>query len=318
MLLPSRPTVRLIGLGNIGFRHLQGLAAMAGDIRLEGYDLADTARERAGLEWSGHAGSVGDFSQMHDHPADLAILATSAAGREAMIRQELDRGTRRLLLEKVVFTERAAFERTQTALEAVNATAYVNTARRLWPLYQKLAQDTRTSGQPVALEVSGKHLGLACNGVHFIDLLQMLSGDIEVTAVDADLSRPWPSKREGYFEIWGSVRFRTPGGSTLLLSVAEDGPEAPLVSLTHGGRRLTILEGAGHLADPAGTIVQDLGRAPYQSELSALYARPMLADQAPMLPALSESARAHNALLAVLEPAFAKAGFMTDQGLPIT
>lgn len=318
MLLPRRPIVRLIGLGNIGFRHLQGLASMARDIRLEGYDLAHSARERAGLEWSSYTGSEGDFSQLHDTPADLAILATSAAGRETMIRQELDRGTRRFLLEKVVFTQQAAFDRMQAALQAVGASAYVNTARRLWPLYQKLAQDTRASGQPVALEVSGRHLGLACNGVHFIDLLQMLSSDMDITAVDADLSKPWPCKREGYFEIWGAVRFRTSGGSSLLLSVEEDGPETPLVRLTQGDRHLTILEGAGQLVDPAGIVVQDIGRAPYQSELSALYARPMLADMAPMLPSLAESTRAHKALLAVLEPAFAKAGLMTDQGLPIT
>lgn len=318
MPLPPRPTVRLIGLGNIGFRHLQGLAPIARDIRLEGYDIAEAARERAAAEWSSYTDSDGEFSKIHEHPADLTILATSASGREAMIQQELARGTRRLLLEKVVFTERAAFERTQATLEAVRATAYVNTARRLWPLYQKLAQDIRISGQPIALTVSGKHLGLACNGIHFIDLLQMLSGDSEVVAVDATLSEPWPSKRKGYFEIWGTARFQTSSGSSLLLSVTEDSPEEPVVGLTLGDRHFTLLEGTGQVTDRARSVIQDLGRAPYQSELSTLYARPMLADQSPMLPALDESAKAHEALLALLEPAFIRAGLATGQGLPIT
>lgn len=315
-----RPAVRLIGLGNIGFRHLQGLAPLAGDIRLEGYDPAPEAQLRAETEWVLHADAQGLFAAA---PTDatasgLSIIATSTQGREGIVLDEVRRGARSLLIEKVAFTQIDAFARVQATLDAVGAAAFVNTPRRLWPLYQALADQIRTAGSDMELTVSGRGLSFACNSVHFIDLLQMLSGEQAVAVVDADVSAPWPARRPGYYEVWGAARFRTPGGAALNLSSRPEDPDTTTIALTIAGRRHVVEEASGRVINASGDLVADFGRAPYQSELSALYARPMLEGQAPALPTLAESALAHRPLLDILTPTFAAADLLSPEGLPIT
>jgi len=319
MASPQRPVVRLIGLGNIGFRHLQGLKPLAGSIHLEARDRSDEAVARAEAEWSAYAGAQGDFSSdgTRDGPADLVVLATSAMGRAEILQDQLNLGAKRLLLEKVVFTETAAFERAQAQLERAGAVAFVNTARRLWPLHRKLKEMAVATG-PVHLDVEGRGLGLACNGVHFIDLLQMLSGETDLDVVAASISEPWASKREGYYETWGRLKLETPGGSTLCLSVLEDSSPSPQMSVRMGERDLIINEAEGRVTDSTGAEIANLGRSPYQSELSAAYATPMLAGSQPELPSLSVSAEAHRVLFDVLAPVFQKEGLIGPHGLPIT
>lgn len=315
----TRRRVRILGLGNIGFRHLQGFAPMADRIQLQGRDPSAEAAERAQTEWSATLGSQGDFGPAGtgDGPADLVVIATSAIGREALLREQLDQGVRSVLLEKIVFTGPAPFGRAQALLDENGAVAFVNTARRLWPLHRRLTALRAEMDTPVAIQVSGRNIGLACNGVHFIDLLQMISGEADVRLKEADLSQPWASKREGYYEVWGQARFETPGGSSLELAVQPDGPERHEITMTLGRRVLTVDEFSGVVTED-GRPVSDDRRFPFQSELSVLYAEPMLSGRAPDLPTLAESALAHAALFDLLTPAFSEAGLMTDRGLPIT
>lgn len=320
MELSLRPHVRLTGLGNIGFRHLQGLKPLADRIRLTAHDLSPEAIERARAEWMGCKGAAGDFDPADDpaDPVDLSILTTSAFGREELMLAELGRGARRILLEKVVFTLPEAFGRAQAALSAAGAVAFVNTARRLWPLHQGLAAMARETGGPVDLAISGRNLGFACNGVHFIDLLQMLSGEAEVTSREFETSAPWPSKRGGYYEVWGRALFGTPNGSKLRLEVMPGGPESHEMTVTINGRPLVIHESAGRVLDEAAIQVAAFGPAPFQSALGEAYAVPLLAGQAPRLPSLAESAEAHMALFSVLIPTFDRAGLIDERGVPIT
>lgn len=318
MTTSHRPVVRIVGLGNIGFRHLQGLSAMADEIAVEGFDVEEGAIERARAEWENIPSSAGRFSSPADlsGPADLTVLATSAVGREALLESHLAVGSRRFLLEKVVFTDPDAFLRAQQALDAAGAVAYVNTARRLWPLHQKIRALVEATNAPITLEVAGRNIGLACNGVHFIDLLQMLSGRTDVTTTRAETSTPWASKRSGYYEIWGDVVFEA-GDARLFLSVQPDAPETTTFRLRLGDNEYRVDEASGVVKSEV-AVVLDAGRAPYQSELSIEYARPMLQGLAPALPSLLESAVAHKALFKAIQPAFEKADLMRDGQIPIT
>ncbi|MFN6980448.1 MAG: hypothetical protein ACK4NU_00830 [Brevundimonas sp.] len=314
-----RPIVRIVGLGNIGFRHLQGLSPMAGDINIEGFDVDAGAIERARAEWDSIPSAYGRFLRPEhiSGPADLTVLATSAVGREALLAQHLEIGSRQFVLEKVVFTDTDTFTRVQQDLEARGAVACVNTARRLWPLYRTITAIVEAANAPLTLEVVSRHLGLACNGVHFIDLLQMLSGHSDVTTVMADISAPWASKRPGYYEVWGDVKFEA-GASRLVLSVQPDGPEATHIRLRVGDTQYILDETSGIVTTTGGSDVVQAGRAPYQSELSIEYARPILRGAESALPSLSDSGKAHKALFDAIRPAFEKAGLMNDQQIPIT
>ena len=66
--------------------------------------------------------------------------------------------------------------------------------------------------------MSGGHWGLACNAIHFIDLVSWWTGST-VNDVDCQGLEDWlPSKRPGYQEVFGSIMVNFCGGSSLELS----------------------------------------------------------------------------------------------------
>lgn len=317
----SKPALLLIGLGNIGFRHLQGLEPLAAQVSLDGMDPSKAALDRAQTQWSAYPGSQARFtetlSEVGGDPR-IVILATPADGREALIEAVLvDRKVGALVIEKIAFDTRQSFPRIVSLLEAHGVQAAVNCPRRLWPRYRALAEKIRAAGVPVRLTVRGCNIGLACNGVHFIDLLQMLTGESEVRLTHAEISDPFPAKRDGYYEVFGVSTYVTSSGSSLDLIVEAEGPEQTEIRLEFGDTVLTIVEATGVMSDGRGEVV-DVVRAVYQSELTAQVAESLLAGQDSGLPDLVVSAKAHEALFDALEPAFARVGLLEDGRLPIT
>jgi predicted dehydrogenase len=316
-----KPAVLLIGLGNIGFRHLQGLEPLSAQIVLDGVDPLAAARDRATSQWALYAGSQGRaVDTLTDLNSDyqVAILATPADGREAMIEKVLvDRTVGAMVIEKIAFNAREPFTRMISRLQTAGVQGVVNCPRRLWPRYRALAERIHLADKPVQITVRGSNIGLACNGVHFIDLLQMLAGETEVRLNDSRISAPFPAKREGYYEVFGISSYDTPSGSSLTLIVEADGPEQTEIQLKFGDTSLTIIEATGVMSDERGEII-DVVRAVYQSELTAEVVAKLLASQACGLPDLAVSAIAHNALFDALEPAFDRFGLLQQGRLPIT
>lgn len=316
-----KPAVLLIGLGNIGFRHLQGLEPLSMQIALDGMDPSAAALDRAKSQWGDYTGSTGRFDETLsslDGEYQVAILATPADGRETLIERVLaNRAVGAMVIEKIAFNARETFTRVASRLKAAGVQGVVNCPRRLWPRYRALAERIRLAGAPVRITVRGRNIGLACNGVHFIDLLQMLSGETDVRLNDSHISSPFPAKREGYYEVFGVSSYCTPSGSSLDLIVEADGPEQTEIQLEFGGSILKIVEATGVMSDERGETI-DVVRAVYQSELTAEVVEALLSNQACGLPDLAVSAIAHYALFDALEPAFDRAGLLQQGRLPIT
>lgn len=316
-----KPALLLIGLGNIGFRHLQGLEPLAAQVSLDGMDPSQAALDRSRTQWSAYPGSEGRFAQaLSDVDGDPAvvILATPADGREALIEAVLaDRKVGAMVIEKIAFNARASFPRMISLLEARGVRAMVNCPRRLWPRYRALAHRIGQAGSPVQMTVRGRNVGLACNGVHFIDLLQMLAGEAEVRLTQSRIADPFPAKRDGYYEVFGVSTYGTPSGSSLDLIVEADGPEQTEIRLQFGDTVLTIVEATGVMSNERGEVV-DVVRAVYQSELTAQVVESLMTDEACSLPDLAASALAHGALFDALEPAFQRVGLLEGGRLPIT
>lgn len=312
--------VLLVGLGNIGFRHLQGMAAIAGRVRLTAVDPSPEARQRAADEWARVGGQearvVADLAQVE--AADVAIVATSAAGRLELMRAVFDQARpSRLVLEKVVFQDVAHFDTAREMAEAAGAKVWVNCPRRQWPAYRALAEALK--GEAFTLRVRGRNIGLACNGVHFIDLLQFLAGYPDVALESASIDAVIPAKREGYYECLGALAFVTPSGARLEIEVRPDSPDKTEVEILRAdGSVITVDDAAGTVANLDGEALREFGRSPYQSELTGAVVRDLYERNDCDLARLSESEAAHRAFLGALLPAFAAQGVETSGGLPIT
>lgn len=298
----SPPRIVVVGTGAMGTRHIESLARLDLPFTLDVVDPDRAARGRA-IEALRRAGAgpgvrINEFDDPAALEADPAvgIIATASRGRRAVVEQLLDRGARRLILEKVLFTRLDDYEAVGERLAATGAAAWVNCPRRGYPGMHRLAELVR--GRAFEYVVEGSGWGLACNLVHYLDEFAALAGRTDV-ALSADGLAPGtvPSKRPGYIELLGTVtgstgeyRFAahcTAGGVKQHgVSIRTDGLK---LHLSHREQTLTIENGTG-------THVQPYPKT-LQSETTHLQVRALLEGADPGLPDYATSARLHCAML---------------------
>jgi predicted dehydrogenase len=250
---------------------------------------------------------------------DVLIVATSARGRLRILEEILEsRRIGKVILEKVAFTSREEFDRALGLCAETGTEAFVNCPRRLWPFYKQLKKFISSRDGSFALHYAWQRLGLACNGVHFIDLLQYLSGSPAISLRNAELLDVMPSKRTGYLEVSGSLEVHASSGHSIHLQADSDAPREMEARLASDDEHFILDELKGRLVSPEGTEVLAVGAPPFQSALTGKVVDALLQGHELALPHLEESCQAHQALFDALTPKFLAVGIDLSCGMPIT
>jgi hypothetical protein len=215
--------VLVIGAGRMGKRHLRGLEA-AGLVAVAVDPRAEADADFVSVE---EALAGGNY--------DAAILAETAAGRLERFRTLVDAGIGRLLVEKPIEQSRARMHEL-VAIASDNAVdARVNHFFRT----QSLFRDLR--GAPFSMTVSGGAFGLACNGIHWLDLALYLSEDAGGELLYGELDEiPIGSGRGTEFRDYGGRALYAFGASRLYLNSMATS-SAPMHAVIDQRNRQTIL-----------------------------------------------------------------------------
>lgn len=304
--------IAIVGLGNLGSRHLQGLASCNRPLRIGLVDPSPASLATARQRWEEVGGSSGPH-QLLEHPLpryDLAIIATIADARPTAvdaIANVAEVGA--WLLEKPVSQSVADTER--IARRIGDASAWVNLPRRVIPWHQAIAKELRASAQPLEVSVTGGPWGLACNATHFVDMVRWWTG-AEPIAVDVGgLEKSWhASKRPGYVDVFGELQVAYSDGTTLRLASTPDGGPH-LIDIVASGDRWRIAEGQGQCT--RNDVAAVPGKMAFQSTLTGNVVEAIVSGQAPSLPTLAEAARFERVLLEALIPHRAAAGGPSDR-----
>jgi len=318
----AAPTVLLCGAGQLGSRYLQGLAHCRIPLAIFVLDLGQASLDRARQRWE-EVAAPGSPHRVSFHAApdalparfDLAVSATTADARPRSVAEIAGRAAVRYwVLEKVLAQGDAALE--ALALQvADSAGTWVNTPRRVMPWHREI-RSRLAPGRPLALDVAGGRWGLACNAVHFLDLLAWWTGETLEEVSTAGLGPQWfESKRPGFMEVYGTLAARYSGGSRALLRAAD--ADVPLLMTVEApGASWRIDEAAGLARRSDGAEVR--GRIVHQSELTAGLAQSILEGGDCELPRLEDSAKTHRALLRGLLDHWRRAGHPAAAAVPIT
>lgn len=216
----------LIGAGQLGSRHLQGLTKIQFPSKIYVVDLNEQSLQLA----------KDRYYEMENNPLveelilktsidelpqklDLVIIATNSNVRAAIIKNIITKcEVRNLILEKVLFqTERDYFEVSEL-LKQKGVNAWVNCPRRLFEGYQFM-KELFPKNEGVFLSVTGGDWGLGCNGIHFIDLLAYITEDYDIELNTQFLSPLLlESKRTGFKEFAGTLIAKQNNGSTITLN----------------------------------------------------------------------------------------------------
>jgi len=185
------------------------------------------------------------------------------------------------------------YERAQLLIKESGVDAWVNTPRRFYEFNRYLKKNYKWS--PVQAKYENKSWGIGCNSVHFIDLIQYLTGS-ELVEVCSDRlnNKILESKRSGYIEFEGVLGCKFRDGSTLELNSDPD-LNAGVMKIETSEFDFSINDAKGicEIFDKQGNQIETKSFTnPYQSQLTLMTYNAIMKGEE-HLPTYSESMKEH-------------------------
>ena len=215
----------LIGVGNIGFRHLQSLNKIGCSINI---NVIDPNRKSLNVAKDFfHSGQKNNYIQSVNYYekiektnkiVDLAIIATNADVRRSVLEKMINTcKVRFIILEKIAFQNSEDFSFIINLLKDKGIKAWVNCSRRAYLSYQKI-QSKINKKEIVNFSVIGGGWGIGCNSIHMIDLFSFMNScsDLSIDASDLD-KNIIKSKRSSFVEFSGVLKGRLSNGSQIIM-----------------------------------------------------------------------------------------------------
>lgn len=294
--------VLIAGAGQLGSRYLQGLVKVDIPLDIYVFDLSLTSLNTASTRWEEVEGLgkqlhrpffISDISGIPDS-VDLAIIATGANSRVNVV-QSISAISKvdYWILEKVLAQSITQIDLIAEAISVAKG-AWINTPRRVMKWYEEIKR-CFLSKEPIVFSVVGGQWGLACNAIHFLDLVQWLTDEQLVDIDTSGLNPEWiSSKRPGYFEVMGSITARFSNGSTAILKV-EDNNDPVMIGIKQGSFAWVIKEQEGMAERSDGYKVY--GALEFQSALTSEIVKNILSGGKCALPLFATSALLHKPFL---------------------
>jgi len=203
------PHIAIIGAGQLGSRHLQGLARTELAMKISVVDPSLNSLHLAKKRYleirsNKNVRQIRFFDSIQDinSDIDIAIIATNADVRKSVIESLLNYvHVGNFILEKVVFQSLEDFQIVIRRFNKNGINAWVNCGRRLWPIFNEIKGELLDKSD-ITLIISGNNWGMACNTIHMLDIFSYLTGEKDISILECDLNnRIYKSKRDGFFEL---------------------------------------------------------------------------------------------------------------------
>ncbi len=204
--------ILLVGCGNIGSRHLQGLVKLEDSVIINIVEPKNEAKKIAKIRiyevqnikkfpeiiWFKN---IDDLKQKND----LVIVATNSKGRFVLISKLIEQGNKRFLIEKMVCQSKSEYIKLLSKMNKFRAKSWVNTPRRSFQSYQKLKMLLDKNN--LILHVDAGNLGLGSNAIHILDLFSWFTDTYDITLYGDFLNNKILSNKRGndFVEFSGTL-----------------------------------------------------------------------------------------------------------------
>ncbi|WP_298623532.1 Gfo/Idh/MocA family oxidoreductase [uncultured Legionella sp.] len=319
----------VIGSGQLGSRHLQGLTKLNIEAAIEvvepNIESVNMTKERLNsIEQNDSIKRITFKSRIEElsDNIDLCIIATNSDVRLKVVQELLEKKrVKNIVLEKVLFQRLADYETANSLFKASDVNVWVNCARRAFAIYKQLKQ--RLTEEPsIEFRVVGGHWGLGCNAIHFIDLFSMLCGEVNYSIIDNKLDdEVIASKRNGFIEFTGNITGQFKNGHTFDLVSIKNSSQPLLIEIITSKERLLVDETNGKMSvfHTDNVLVDTISfDMVYQSNLTDLTANQILTTSQCDLPNYADSSIIHQTLLEFLLDHIAASTGRRPEECPIT
>jgi len=305
----------IIGVGQLGSRHLQGITSTTQEMEIELIEpyipMQKIALERyEDMPKNEHIKSITFIDNINklSNDIDLVIVATTANVRCDVVDQLLDtKKVKNIILEKVLFQKYEDYNHFMKRFKELDINVWVNHPRRLFSFYDQFMPQLRESSQ-ISYHVQGGEWGMACNALHFLDHLQMIqSNNYSPINIDTTmlLSEVVESKRQGCYEVYGTLSGSIGNGSfSLTCTKGEILPTT--ISIMSDTVRIVVDEykGVAMIAKKENDWKLELYKekiVSYQSELTGLVTDEILLKGTCSLPTYSEASSLHKPFIKAMQ-----------------
>lgn len=307
--------IAIIGCGNLGRRHLQSAVRCKYPATIYVYDVNSevftVADEIVKTENKNSETTVNYITSMNELPKELflVIIASSASGRAETVKTLLSNSSvNYLILEKVLFQKYDDYDEIQDLLSEKNVIAFVNCPRRYYPIYSRLKE--RLSGKSFSFYLHGGNWGLACNFIHYLDLLSYIAGnddvEVNISALDKEII---DSKRQGYKEITGTITGRIGRCTNFNIVSEKDNENNTVLIFDSDDEKIVILESENLMYEiKKSSITCETFEIFYQSQLTQKYIESLIESGSCQLTTYKESSKLHTAFIKPLTEYFAERG----------
>lgn len=214
----------LIGAGNLGSRHLQGLALVKFKLKIFVVDISNSnlklAKERFKLidkKGKHEAVFVNSISDINERIFQTAIIATNSNIRFKIAKNLLELKTVKfLILEKVLFQNLKEYDDFEIFSLNFKTKIFVNCARRLNCFYDKISK-VDFGNKNIHMEVYGSSWSMGCNSIHFVDLFNFITNLFPDNWINKLDNKIIDSKRSGFIEFTGELISEDNSGNKLSL-----------------------------------------------------------------------------------------------------
>tara|TARA_B100001063_G_C16757478_1_gene553976 strand:- start:987 stop:1940 length:954 start_codon:yes stop_codon:yes gene_type:complete len=314
--------ILLVGAGQLGSRYLQSLINEKLNYNIIVVDISKISINASKKIWEINGGSNSSHKiyWLSNLPNDikfydLAIISTSSKNRASLIKTISSKvNVKNWLLEKILAQSHNQLEIIKKAVYKSD-NVYVNMPRRNMDWFKKIK--SLIPNKSIKVEKIGTSWNLACNSLHFIDLVSWWTGESLTSINTKNLNNKWfESKRKGYFEVTGSLLGKFSNGSELVLkSFLEQSDEILKINILDKNF-CNIYENTGRAVFSNGNIIN--GKLDLHSEISGPTITKIITDKTCNLPTFNESFESHSIFLEMMLSNWNKSMNKNDKEAPIT
>jgi hypothetical protein len=314
----------LVGAGNIGRRYLEGIVKLETPLEINVYDkninslkIIQEKFYEINSKNNKHKISLNSEKKKKSN-CDLVIIATSSYERLKIIDQYKKKfNTKFWIVEKIL---EQSSDNTNNILSHLHNNrkvfAWVNTPRRIMKFYAELKKKVYPN-IPKKISVNGGLWGMACNAIHFIDIVEWLTNQKIISVSTKNVDSKWiKSKRIGFCEITGELSIYFSKGTELILR-SDPLLKDYLIDIEIKDNDFwQIDETKGTMKHSSGKKI--IGKVDYLSDLCGDLVQDILDNGSCNLTSIKESCRQHKILLNALLKHWNIHNNKKDKMVPIT
>lgn len=306
----------IIGLGNIGQRHLESLAKSRSKINffiLEKNELVLKKFKKKKIDFKKHNYHFyQSLSNIRENYFDFTIFATNSNNRYKLFEAvSSKKKLKNIIFEKVVFQSIFQFKKAFKILNKNKIKAWVNCPRRNMFFFKNLKKSVKYKRNFI-MTFEGNKWNLCSNTIHFLDLFFFYIGiKKDISFNDHLLKKLIKSKRKGFYETQGKIEFFTKSfREKLILSDNKSQKKLSTLKIKYDDYRLLVILNnkknnvSFYFKDKL--INKDTFSMPYQSQMTLGVFKDIMNKNNCDLATLNESFHHHKILFLVFNNFFKK------------